>query len=73
MDDIYVRCVPLPGQIRGFTSVGADGYSIYINDLLCQSERAKVYRHELEHIRRNDFVDADVQEIEKRINQEPSR
>lgn len=43
-----------------------DFYNIYINSLLPYEEQKKVLRHELTHVRRNDFYreDCTIQEIE---------
>ena len=64
MDEIYVRCVVMPADVKGFTLPGADGYNVYINDLLSQEDRIRAYEHELKHIQQGDFGEGDVQEIE---------
>jgi len=64
--DIIVRLIQLPGAIRGFTSPSSDGiYNVYINKDLSPDIRHKVFRHEINHIKRNDFAsDKSVEELE---------
>ena len=68
MDDCFVSCIAMPGNVRGFTLPGADGYNIYINDQLDRAGRIRAYRHEMEHIKRDDFHKDDVQEIENSVH-----
>ena len=62
-----VRYIALPYTVRGVTVVSEDDfYNIYINSLLPYEEQKKVLRHELTHVRRNDFYreNCTIQEIE---------
>lgn len=60
MEDIFIRLIPMPSHIRGFTARGCDGYSIYIDESLSDDERMKVYKHELDHIINGDFDSHEV-------------
>lgn len=55
----------LPHNVRAFV-VRKDGYNtIVINEALSQAGRLRAYRHELEHIRADDFhSDREAGEIE---------
>ncbi len=65
-DEIYVKVVPLPGKVHGFTHVEPDGsYTVVVNENDSEARRMKAYQHEVDHIRRGDFDrDADVQQVE---------
>lgn len=65
--DYYVRYIALPYTVKGITVVSEDDfYNIYINSLLPLEEQKKALRHELTHVRRNDFYreSCTIQEIE---------
>jgi len=64
MDDIFVYVVSLPDQIREMVLPCADGYTIYINEMLDESERLKSYYHAIDHIDNKDWNKKDVQIIE---------
>ena len=66
MDEIIVRQVDMPTDIKGMTVLDDDGnYNIYINDRLSHDMREKVYQHELTHIERGDhYRDANIFEKE---------
>lgn len=54
--DIVVRLIKLPGAVRGYTCPSFDGvYNVYINQNLPFEMRNQVFRHEIDHIRKNDF------------------
>lgn len=56
MNDIFIRMIDMPGAFPGMTIEDADGdYNVYINAQLSQACRIKAYRHEMDHIRHNDF------------------
>lgn len=67
MEKIITRIVDLPLSIRGYTSLDAEGnYNIYINAKLSREMQEKAYKHELTHIRRDDFSDKKtLEEAEK--------
>ena len=64
MDDIYVYLTDLPPRIKEFVVPCADGYTVYIDDKLCESAQYDAYNHALQHIKDRDFEKNDVQEIE---------
>lgn len=70
MDDIIIRIVPLPKGVRGATIPDENGdYNIYISERLDPDDRVKVFRHEIEHIRRLHFQsEAPVVEKEREIS-----
>lgn len=55
-EDYYrVYMVKLPPTVRGAVRLDQEGFaSIYINDDLSPTEKQKVFRHEIRHIRRGD-------------------
>ena len=65
-NDIIIRLIKLPGAIRGYTCPSFDGiYNVYINKDLPSEMRDEVIRHEIDHIKRNDFIsDRKVPELE---------
>lgn len=63
-DDVYVYMQPLPYGLKSFVTPCADGYTVYIDPRLDPESQMKAYRHELEHIEKNDFERKDVQGIE---------
>lgn len=64
MDDIFVYVVRLPGQIRETVLPCADGYTVYINEMLDEDGRLKAYNHAVNHINNDDWNKTDVQIIE---------
>lgn len=67
MERIFTRLIDLPLTIRGYTSLDPDGnYNIYLNSRLSLEQQRKTYKHELTHIKRNDFADfKTLEEAEK--------
>lgn len=45
-----------------------DGYTVYLNARLTYTGRVQAYHHAIEHIDRNDWEKANVQEIEKDVH-----
>ena len=67
MIDYIIRYIDLPYTIKGVTVLDSDGfYNVYINSLLSWEEQKKAVKHELEHIRRDDFdnICASLEEVE---------
>jgi len=64
--DIVVRLIKLPGAVRGYTCPSFDGtYNVYINQNLPFEMRNQVIRHEIAHIKKNDFgSDREVADLE---------
>ncbi len=59
MEKIFTRLIDLPLSIRGYTSLDPEGnYNIYINARLSPEMQKKAYKHELMHIKRDDFADS---------------
>lgn len=71
MDDIVVVYVDMPRKGRELVTRNIDGsHTILINSRLSSGAQAEAARHALEHIRRGDFDDFDVQEIERRAHED---
>ena len=52
-------------KVEGCTVLGDDGYATVILNARCANNRCiKAYRHEVEHIKSDDFRKCDVQQIE---------
>ena len=64
MDNIFTYFVKLPDGIDEVVMPCLDGYTVYIDVNLSESQQIKAYTHALHHIRNNDFERPDVQEIE---------
>lgn len=66
LDDIIIRIVPLPRGVRGCTVPDENGdYNIYIAERLDPEDRVKVFRHEVEHIKRLHFQRSEKSVAEK--------
>ena len=51
-----IRYIALPYTVKGVTVVSEDDFcNVYINSLLSIEEQKKALRHELTHVRRDDF------------------
>ena len=64
MDNTYVYIVRLPDQVNEIVLPCADGYTIYVNEMLDETGRLEAYRHAVDHIKNNDWNKSDVQHIE---------
>lgn len=64
MDDVFVRIIDMPDNVRGFVIPCEDGYNVYISSRLDRLGRIKAFEHEMKHIIGNDFVKRDVHQIE---------
>ena len=54
MEDVIVRVVDLPDVVGGVTVIDENGdYNIYLNAR--RADLAREFRHEMRHIRRDDF------------------
>lgn len=67
--DYFVHLIPFPqdcGGVNGMVMPNEDGtYSIYINALASREQQRRAWRHELRHIRNNDFYNGKgIREIE---------
>ena len=70
MDNIYHYIAPLPSGVNEVVMPCYDGFTIYTADRLDPDARKRAYRHALMHIKRNDWENINVQEIEKRTHDE---
>jgi hypothetical protein len=68
MDEIYVYFVPLPDGVYEMVVPCCDGYTVYIDERLDETERVKKYKHALDHIQNRDHEKSDVQSIEARAH-----
>ena len=68
MDAVIIRIINLPYGVPGLTVKDEEGdYNVYLNARLSLGQRAKAFRHEIEHIKNGDFYSEDsVEEIEQR-------
>ena len=67
MDNVMVLYANLPTKVKGFTMhhAGDDYYTIILNSRMSQACMLKAYNHELNHIKRKDFINAlDVNIVE---------
>jgi len=66
MEQIIVRCINLPCAVKGFVREDENGdYNIYINARLSYDTQTKALRHELRHVKRDDFYsDAGIEDVE---------
>lgn len=48
-------------------------FTIFVNPDLCESKRIRAIKHALDHIRRDDFAESDVQEIESKAHKNDGR
>ena len=59
-DDFHAYYVSLPLRVRGFVTVGEDGYpSVYINCRLSYEMQKRTLDHELSHLAHGDFYNDD--------------
>ena len=71
MDNIYVYIVDLPPAVSEMVAPCSGGYTVYLNAKLSYQDRVNAYIHALEHVERNDWENADVQQIEKETHESP--
>ena len=64
MDDVFVYLVELPSNVNEVVTPCNDGYTIYINQNLCEEAQHDAFCHAMRHIRRNDYEKLNVQMIE---------
>lgn len=69
MDNIYLRCMPLPCKVHGMTVRDEEGdYNVYLNARETYEANQKTLQHELRHIRGDDFDrQAPIEDIELRF------
>jgi len=67
MDDIFLRYIPLPTNIKGVTIEDESGnYNVYLNTQLTYEASVETLQHEIKHITNNDFHSfLHVKDIEK--------
>lgn len=63
--DYSVVLRDMPGHVKGFIHEDSTGYgTIVINSRLSHEEQQDIYKHELHHIKGNDFEKDGIQVIE---------
>ncbi len=67
-DNIMVRSIDMPYCVKGVTIPHPDGtYNIFINSRYSADMRKQIYKHELCHLKCNDFDNFEkINECEKR-------
>ncbi len=56
MNNIYIRKISLPPNVRGVTIKDhEDNYNVYVNTNLCQKSLEATIAHEMCHIKNNHF------------------
>ncbi len=56
MNNIYIRKISLPKNVRGVTIIdNDDNYNVYVNTNLCQKAVEATIAHEMCHIHKNHF------------------
>ena len=70
MDNIFTYFVKLPKGVDEVVMPCSDGYTVYIDEALSDTQKLKAYDHALRHIMGHDFEKTDVQEIESRAHHE---
>lgn len=69
MEEYRIRFIEMPYTINGVTVEDAYGfYNIYINSLLSYKEQQKAIKHELTHIKRDDFYSTKPLQYIENIN-----
>jgi hypothetical protein len=59
--DYYIRYIDLPCRVNAITVMDDNGfYNIYVNARLDYDTQQKAIKHELTHIRRDDFYNIDT-------------
>lgn len=65
MNNVQVILLDLPPRVHGFCRKNSDNsYSIILNSHDCREKNAETYRHEIQHIEKDDFREAAVGEVE---------
>lgn len=56
--DVFVRCIKLPGSVKGLTVPNEDGtFTVYINALLSEETQKATLEHEKYHIEHDHLYD----------------
>ena len=71
-DDVQVVFMDLPSRVKGFSRQNPDmTHTIVLNSKCCREVQEKTYRHEIEHIKEDDFFSTDsVDNDERRCHDE---
>lgn len=61
-----VICLDMPEKTKGFTKYNSeeDFYTIFLNAKLNYEQQQKAFKHELKHIKDNDFKGYEIEQIE---------
>lgn len=69
-DEVFVYVTDLPRKINEMVCPCLDGYCVYLNARLSQSQQEKAYRHAMRHIENHDFESEEsISEIEIRAHE----
>ena len=70
MNRIFIRCLALPGTVRGcVVAAPDDDFVVFVNECLCPDAQRAAAEHELRHIRLDHFYDEEpvvISELEAR-------
>lgn len=68
-EDYRVYLIPFPGDIRAAVRLDTEGFpSIYINDKLSPQAQKRAFLHEIKHIHKEDFYNAQtLRKVEGKI------
>ena len=68
LDNYTVRLLDMPCSVKAMTAMDEEGYfNIYINSKLSREAQRKAVKHELVHIRNEDFYNnLDIRDAENR-------
>lgn len=68
LNSVILRIIDMPSPVRGVTVPSSDGYyNIYINAKYPYEVQQKILKHELKHVKNNDFYNFDnISELENR-------
>lgn len=70
MDRIFTYLIDMPTHTKEMVIPCNDGYTVYINARLSETQQHIAFRHALKHIQSNDFEEYDVQHIELKAHTE---
>ena len=76
MDDIIVRIIDAPPELKGCVKKDANGaLNVYINGRLSQAEKQRTFEHEMRHVRYghlyNDLLSVEEKEKEAENEKPP--
>ena len=68
LDNYTIRLLDMPCSVKALTAMDEEGYcNIYVNSKLSQEAQRDAVKHELVHIRKDDFYNSlDIRDAESR-------